>query len=96
VEWRFCQVWSKWLLIVASEMGVFFEGLQGETGKFRDMSSGGTADGSIGMEGDWLVHVQFPEFGFWGTMTLKDNDIIVADGDVGGGEGNVIWHCITG
>jgi len=96
VEWRFCQVWSKWPLIVASEIwGVFSEGVQGETGEFRDMtppkgllqggegqaeegglskghkvSSSGTANGSIGMKGEGLVHIQFPEFGFWGTVTL--------------------------
>jgi len=57
--------------------------------KGHKVSGSGTAKDGIGMKGEQLVHVQFPEFIFWGMMTLEDDDIIVADGDGGGSEGNI-------
>jgi len=43
---------------------------EGGMSKGHKVSGSGTANGSIGMKGEGLAHVQFPEFGFWGMVTL--------------------------
>jgi len=58
-------------------------------GKCYKISCSGAAKGSIGMEGEWLGHIQFPEFGGWGAVALEDNSVVVANGDSGGIEGNI-------
>jgi len=58
-------------------------------GKCYKISCTGAAKGGVGMESEWLAHIQFPEFCCWGVVTLEDNSIIVADGDSVGGEGNI-------
>jgi len=47
------------------------------------------AKGSIDIEGEWLAHIQFPEFCCQCVVTLEDNSIIVAGGDSVGSEGNI-------
>ncbi len=58
-------------------------------GKCHKLSNSGTAKGSIGMEGEWLGHIQFPEFGGQGVVALEDNVVVVANGDSGGIKGNI-------
>ena len=51
------------------------------------------ADGSIGVGSgsgrEWAAYVNFPEFGGWCSGTLENDTVLVTDGDIGGGEGNV-------
>ncbi len=62
--------------------------------KSDHVSSGGTANGGIGGCWELGLNIQFPELGGGGVLALKDDSIIVADGDGGLGKGH-ITSCIT-
>jgi len=60
--------------------------------KSNHVSSGGTANGSIGRGWELGLNIQFPELGGRGVLALKDDSIIVADGDSGFGKGHITSH----
>jgi len=75
----------------------FLQGRQGwtEEGAMRKsnhVSGGGTANGGIGRCWELGLNIQFPELGGGGALALKDDSIIVADGDGGFGKGHITSH----
>jgi len=51
--------------------------------KSNHVSSGGTANGSIGGCWGMGLNVQFPEFGGRCALALEDDSVVVTDGDGG-------------
>jgi len=53
------------------------------------VSGGGAANGVFGGCWELGLNIQFPELGGRGALALKDDSIIVADGDGGFGKGHI-------
>jgi len=66
---------------------------EGSMSEGNEIGRRSAADGSIGVGSgsgrEWAAYVNFPEFGGWCSGTLENDTVLVTDGDIGGGEGNV-------
>jgi len=67
---------------------------EGTMSKSDHVSDGGTANGSVGGCQKLGLNIQFPELGGGGALALKNDSIIVADGDGGLDKGH-ITSCIA-